>query len=119
MNLAVPENGKSEGSLWPPFVVMIVLTPFFLLAGIGSAGSGHGSYFIAKLLFPFTMLSTTQSDEITVPFVALAFAQFPLYGIFIGLINKRGNLILGFVRLATIHVVASILCMLLVGENFS
>lgn len=119
MTLAVPENGNVNGRFWPPFVVVIVLTPFLLLAGIGSAGAGHGNYFIAKLLFPFTMLSTTLFDGITAPFLILAFAQFPLYGIFIGLMNKRGNLFHGLVGLVAIHVGATIACMLLVGENFS
>ena len=119
MTLAVPENGKINGRFWPPFVVMIVLTPFLILAGIGSAGAGHGNYFIAKVLFPFTMLSTTFFDGITMPFLILAFAQFPLYGIFVGLMNKRGNLFPALVGLALFHIVATIMCMLLVGENFS
>ncbi len=98
---------------------MIVMTPFLLLAGIGSAGAGHGDYFIAKLLFPFTMLSTIVFNEITILFLVLALVQFPLYGVLLGLTNRAGNLIPATIGLAVFHIGAAVTCVLLVGENFS
>lgn len=41
-----------------PFLVSIMATPVFLLAAAVFAGAGDGSYLLAKILFPFTMLST-------------------------------------------------------------
>ncbi|MFO0962634.1 MAG: hypothetical protein U0625_06965 [Phycisphaerales bacterium] len=58
----------------------IIITPFALLLAVVSAGAGHGDYVLAKLLFPFTMLSSLVFRSITVPFILLAVVQFPFYG---------------------------------------
>lgn len=51
---------------------------------VTAAGAGHGTYLPAKILFPYTMLSTALFDEVTVPFSLLALVQFPLYGAIAG-----------------------------------
>ena len=45
-----------------------------------AAGGGHGSYVPAIVCFPFAMLLSIQVGAITLPFLALALAQFPFYG---------------------------------------
>jgi hypothetical protein len=104
---------------WPPFAVATILTPFFWLIGFASAGAGHGNYFYAKLLFPFTMLSTMFSTGITAPFLIVGILQFPVYGVLLGFMNRKTALIPGLVGLATLHIGAAIMCLLLIGENFS
>ena len=69
---------------WPPIIVSLVLTPIALLLGIGSGGVGHGDNFWAKILFLYTKLSAFLFRSITAPFIRLAIAHFPLYGIGLG-----------------------------------
>ena len=101
---------------WKPFIFSIVATPFALLAGLFSAGAGHGNYFVAKIVFPYTILSTIFFHSITIPFLLLAIAQFPLYGIVLSFFSgKRFPIFI----LALIHLSMVMLCLLLVGEDFS
>ena len=104
---------------WAPIIASLILTPIALLLGIGSGGGGHGDYFWAKLLFPYTMLSAFLFGSITVPFILLAVAQFPLYGVGLGYARGGGR----FFRLAFIlllvHAAAVAVVFLLAEENFS
>jgi hypothetical protein len=88
-----------------------VAVPALLCAAV-SGGMGHGDYFAACLLFPFSMLLTrVAGDELTVPLIALAVVQYPAYGAAIGALNAPGPrswLLLGCVALA--HIVAVLLC---------
>lgn len=63
---------------WTTITASILVTPVALLMALFSAGAGHGSYSIAKILFPYTMLS---AFPITEPFMVLAVIQFPIYGL--------------------------------------
>lgn len=58
----------------------LLVMPIAATLGVVSAGAGHGDYLLAKVLFPFTMLSTFFLGSITLPFVLIALAQFPVYG---------------------------------------
>lgn len=102
-----------------PFAVMMTLTPVFLIVGFLSAGAGHGSYFFTKVLFPFTMLSTIASDEITVLFLVVGLIQFPVYGGFLGAMNRFGLLWPAIIALSILHIGAIAACFLLIGEDFS
>ena len=62
-----------------------VATPVALCLAYLSMGLGHGNYHAAKILFPYTMLSTLWLKSITIPFVVLMFIQFPLYGALVSL----------------------------------
>jgi hypothetical protein len=100
-----------------PLVVSVVATPLLLLAAIASAGAGHGSYLLAKILFPFTMLSTLVFGSIIAPAIALAVLQFPFYGFILG--RAKGSLPTRAAVLLLIHVLAVTACFMLVGDNFS
>ena len=54
-------------------------------------GAGHGSYIPAIFFFPFSMLSILLFDQITIPFVIIAFIQYPLYGFLIDKTNNNTN----------------------------
>jgi hypothetical protein len=105
-----------ELSKWKPFGIALIATPLALLVGLFSAGAGHGDYFWVKIFFPYTMLSTIPFHSITSPFLVLAVAQFPLYGLTLTLV--RAKRYIGFI-LAAVHCVSAILCLILIGENFS
>lgn len=90
------------------------------MIGLYSAGAGHGNYFVAKILFPFTMLSTVIFDSIRVPFLFLAVAQFPLYGVILGVANRKAIFVTSaIIGLAIMHLLAVAACFLLIDENFS
>jgi hypothetical protein len=102
-----------------PVILSLVATPFLLFAGIASGGAGHGNYFLAKVFFPFTMLSTLIFGSIIGPFIALAVVQYPLYGLLLGAANEKRKGAIYALALAIIHLSAMVACLLLVRENFS
>jgi hypothetical protein len=104
---------------WKPIIVSLVVTPLALLLGIASAGAGHGDYIWAKILFPYTMLSTFLFQSITAPFILLAILQFPLYGLILAFANERKRLGSLAIVLAMAHILAAALCLILASENFS
>jgi hypothetical protein len=102
-----------------PLLVSLVATPLFLLAAVASAGAGHGSYLLAKILFPFTMLSTLAFGSIIASAMALAVLQFPFYGFILGKANVKGSLGARTAVLLLIHMLVVAACFLLIGDNFS
>jgi hypothetical protein len=108
-----------SSAFWTPLIISLVATPICLLLGIASGRAGHGDYFLAKLLFPFTMLSTIPFGSITVPFILLAVAQFPAYGMILGRANEKGKFMHAAVVMLAVHVLAAASCLMWVGENFS
>jgi hypothetical protein len=102
-----------------PLVVSLVATPLFLLAAVASAGAGHGDYLLAKILFPFTMLSTLVFGSIIVPAILLAVLQFPFYGFILGRANVKGSLGARAAVLLLIHMLVVAGCLVLIGDNFA
>jgi len=98
----------------------IIISPVAILAGLISGGAGHGNYFLAKILFPYTMLSTHLTNEfITAPFAFLALIQFLVYGVLIGLVSLKRMEIYVFVIILVIHITAAYLCFYWPMPNFS
>ncbi len=104
---------------WLPVIASLAATPVCLFLGIASGGAGHGDYVLARILFPFTMLAALLPGSITAPLVALAVAQFPLYGIVLGVANVRGKLERAALVLLAAHVLVVVACFVVPGENFS
>ena len=103
---------------WAPVIVALILTPVALLLGVGSGGGGHGDYFWAKVLFPYTMLSTFLLGSITTPFALLAVAQFPLYGLGLGYARGGRRSARLAVILLLLHAAAAACVFSLADENF-
>jgi hypothetical protein len=104
---------------WLPVVLSIVITPICLLLGVASGGGGHGNYLYAIILFPFTMLSALIFNSITIPFVALAVAQFPIYGILLGRGNVRSKLPRVAIVLLMTHALFAAACFFVPGGFLS
>jgi hypothetical protein len=85
---------------------------------LGSAGGGHGDYRLAMMLFPYTMLSALIFDSITVPFIALAIIQFPLYGVAPGYANQKERFGWVAILLGVVHGLAWIAMSSLANRNF-
>jgi hypothetical protein len=108
-----------SSKFWIPLVLSVIVTPLFLYLGIVSGGAGHGNYLLAKLLFPFTMLSTRVFGSIVAPFILLAIIQFPAYGFILGAANVRRTMFLPAIGLLLLHSVAVVSCFFVVGSDFS
>ncbi|MEQ1646103.1 MAG: hypothetical protein ABL959_21810 [Pyrinomonadaceae bacterium] len=115
MNESVEVDVHNKRRFWPPFIVFLLLTPFALLAGFISGGAGHGDYFVAKFLFPYTMLSTIPFGYITDFFLIFALVQFPLYGFVLGMINQRARLIPPLIAILLLHTSVALLCIYLLN----
>ena len=100
-------------------MISLAVTPLALLLGIASAGAGHGDYFWAKILFPYTMFSTFLFKSINDPFILLGIIQFPVYGFILAFGSQRKRLGLSAIVLAVAHILAVALCFILPSENFS
>ena len=101
---AWPKASADESKrAWMPFVLSLVATPFCLLLATASAGAGHGDYFWAKIVYPYTMLSTLVFGSITIPFRLLAVVQLPLYGVLLSIAWLRNRLGLAALVLLTVH----------------
>src|SRR5687767_16026944 len=88
---------------WIPFAVFFGLTPIMLFLGLMSSGLGHGDYFLAKILFPYTLLSTAAFDRIEPPVMCLTIIRYPDSGVVIVLTIVRQILLIASVLLAFIH----------------
>ena len=107
-----------NSKFWAPVIASLAATPLCLLAGLGSAGGGHGDYVWARVLFPYTMLSALAFGTISVPFLLLAVIQFPLYGLTLGAAAKRGRLLSALLVLAAVHALSAAASFFEHGENF-
>ena len=97
----------------------VLATPVLLFVTVLAAGGGHGSYWLAKLLFPWTMAATAFTREIAQPFVAVAVAQYPVYGIVLDWVRSAGQLKSGMLALAGAHLAAVILAFAIANPSFT
>lgn len=106
----------------PPLIGLlsgIALTVPACLIAFASSGAGHGDYFLFKLVFPITMLSTRLFGSITAPFILIGLAQFPLYGYLVG-INWRSPTRKAYIwKLVGVHSVLALLAVLIPSSHFS
>ena len=102
-----------------PFVIFFVLTPVMLFLGLMSAGAGHGDYFLAKILFPYTLLSTGVFGHIESSFMWLAGLQYPFYGVLMGVANIRRKLTFAGGVLAVVHALAVVGAFAFANQYFS
>lgn len=77
-----------------------------VVSGVAAAG-GHGSYLPATLLFPFTILWARASGSVSGAALALALAQYPLYGWIFSRARSRGSLRHARFFLAMLHGLAA------------
>jgi hypothetical protein len=104
---------------WIPVGIFLGLTPFMLFLGLFSSGSGHGDYFLAKILFPYTLLSTAAFHSITQSFLLLAIVQYPVYGLLTGIANLYRKLLICGLGLAVVHTVTVVASFAFADRYFS
>ena len=92
---------------WAPVIASVLATPVLLLLVIGSAGVGHNKTepVWPHVLFPFPFLAIKLLGDGGLPLVLLLWvAQYPLYGVVLGLAAKRGWGLAGAALLALLVV---------------
>ena len=92
---------------WAPVIASVLATPVLLLLVIGSAGVGHNKTepVWPHVIFPFPFLAIKILGDTGLPLMLLLWvAQYPLYGIVIGLAAKRGWGLAGVALLALLVV---------------
>lgn len=105
-----------------------ILIPFLGLSAAGlpalylaavSGGAGHGSYFWAKVLFPYPMIATLITGSLAPALILLALVQFPVYGLIIGNSWLNGRLRATSAVLLIVHALAAGACLMgFVSDNF-
>ncbi len=115
--MAIATFGMRQKAQWLGFLVGLLLMPIAATLGVISAGAGHGNYFLAKVLFPFTMLSTFVLGSITAPFILVALAQFPIYGWVVGQ-SARHKTWTSSLAIALAHALAAMFNVIVRNPNF-
>jgi hypothetical protein len=107
-------------SLFPKFLLaFVIVTPVFLFITVLAAGGGHGSYLPAKLLFPWSMAGTAFTGNITQALVAMAIAQYPVYGVMLDCARYAGRFNPGLMALAAIHFIGMNTALLMAHPTFT
>ena len=80
--------------------------------------AGHGTYFPAKLLFPYTIAATRWTHEITATSIVAGYVLYSAYGLVLGLAlptsqRKKVSAIIG-----AIHAIAFVACLALADSGF-
>jgi hypothetical protein len=100
-------------------LVFVVATPVLLFVVVVAAGGGHGSYVLAKILFPYTMAATAFTGEIAQPFIAAGIVQYPVYGVILDWARSVDGFRPGLLALAAIHFVAVGFAFLISNPSFT
>ena len=82
-------------------IVSILLFIFTVL----STGAGHGTFLIAKVIYPYTMIIAQLHNIIEVPEIVLAIFQIPIYAYIFQKKPKWNYYIIG------IHILAVVICL--------
>jgi hypothetical protein len=97
----------------------VVVTPALLFLVVVAAGGGHGTYWLPKVLFPWTMMSTAVTKSITQPLIVLGIAQYPLYGIILDLARSKGRFKPAALTLLAAHFSALMLAFSISNRSFT
>jgi hypothetical protein len=91
----------------------ILITFILLIIVIFSIGGGHGTYFPAKVVYPFTMLiAILTKNGIGIFPTIIAITQIPIYSLILAKKPKWKFYVLG------LHILAIIICLNLPTEMF-
>jgi len=100
-------------------VLCLLATPLLLFLVVAAAGGGHGTYWLAKMFFPWSMMSTAVTRSITQPLIVLGIAQYPLYGIILDLARARSRFKPAALTLLFAHFSALMLAFSISNRSFT
>jgi hypothetical protein len=94
-------------------------TPLLLFMVVLAAGGGHGTYGLAKALFPWTMMSTAVTRSITQPLIVVGIAQYPAYGVILDCARATGRFKPAALTLLAAHFSAIMLAFAISNPSFT
>ena len=100
-------------------LLCLLATPLLLFLAVVAAGGGHGTYWLAKMFFPWSMMSTAVTKSITQPLIVLGIAQYPLYGIILDLARARSRFKPAALTLLAAHFSALMLAFSISNRSFT
>jgi hypothetical protein len=77
-----------------------------ILIATFAAGAGHGSYAPARIIFPYTMISTVFHENIRGIYLIFGLIQFPIYGLVIASASNTKYIKQIIIILTILHFVA-------------
>lgn len=92
-----------------PILITLVATIFLFMFVTISMGGGHGTFMIAKLVYPYSMSIVLLENKISAIPIILTVIQIPVYGIILYQKHKSRYLIWG------IHLFAILVCFYING----
>ena len=107
------ELGLDKNKFTSLFIKIIIVTVILLMTTIISIGGGHGTYVLAKSIYPITMIITllTKNGIETIPII-IAILQVPIYSI---IVIKKPK---WKFYLISIHLILAIIALNLSTESF-
>jgi hypothetical protein len=97
----------------------VLATPLLLFMVVLAAGGGHGTYGLAKALFPWTMMSTAVTRSITQPLIVVGIAQYPAYGVILDCARATGRFKPAALTLLAAHFSAIMLAFAISNPSFT
>ena len=107
-----------DNSFWKPFIISLIITPIFVFFTILFTGGGHGTYLPVKLLFPYAFISILLFGKVTSSFLLISLAQFPIYGLVLGVANKRDCFTIAKILVFLLHFPVVVLCFVIPTKSF-
>ena len=93
-------------------IVIALTTVLILIFIVLSMGGGHGFFWPAKVVYPYSMIISVMNNQIGILATIIAVVQIPIYGILMTKKPKWTLIILG------IHTVSAIISLNLPTETF-
>lgn len=100
-------------------LAFVAVTPVLLFIAVLAAGAGHGTYYAAKILFPYTMASTAFTGGVVQPFIAAGIVQYPLYGVILDWTRSVDRFRAGLLAIAGTHLIAVGLALMISNPSFT
>ena len=88
---------------WLAVLAGVAVSIPLVMLSVFLAGAGHGVYAPMIVCFPYSMLLAELNGSIAKPHIALAFAQYPLYGALIGISWSRPKAWRLWLGLSAVH----------------
>ena len=82
------------------------------MCSVRVGAAGHGTYVLAKVFFPFAMISTLLSGRLTWFGITLALLQFPLYSVMVAGAILRGAVRRTAMMVLLLLVLVSVVCLM-------
>lgn len=106
------KNTPKRIILYSFVIAFIALVIFFI-----TTGGGHGTYFFAKILYPYLMISTAYYGTMTDEFIVTIFLQYPLYGFLLAYACHKNYYNIMLYVLVSLHIIAVLFAIIITAQS--